>query len=88
MKRTDREYEEFRKYREQMHGVEADKPRISKQMLIILMVIGIVMGALLLMNVFNIDSSVAWLRILIGVILILTGVLRGYVLLQMIKRQE
>jgi len=82
----DQESEEFRKYREQMHGVEEERPRTSKQMLVILMVFGIVLGVLLLMNVFNLDSSVDWLRILIGVVLILTGLMRGYILLSSIKR--
>lgn len=80
MKRLDEENEEFRKYREQMHGPEDEKPKTSKNMLVALMVFGIVIGVLLLMNVFNLDKSVDWMRIMIGVILILTGLMRAYIL--------
>lgn len=85
MKRLEEENEEFRKYREQMHGVEEeDTPRHVPNKLmrgifaLIMVIVYIGVGVLLLMNYFKWDASIGWLRWIIGVVLIIYGVFRAY----------
>lgn len=79
------EDEAFRKYREQMHGTE-DEPKSghtpNKYMrglfAIIMVIVYIVMGILLLINSFNWTESIAWLRWIIGIVLIIYGIFRAW----------
>ena len=85
MKREE-ESEEFRKYREQMHGTDEDvRPAIggtNKVMrgifAIIMVIVYIGVGILLLFNVFNWSESIDVMRWIVGICLILYGVFRAY----------
>lgn len=80
------ENEEFRKYREQMHGGEdSGRPAIggpNKAMravfALIMIVIYIGVGVLLLINFFGWVESIAWIRWIIGIVLIIYGAFRAY----------
>lgn len=85
MKRTEEENEEFRKYREQMHGSEEDRSvrnttnkgmRAVFALIMIIVYIGV--GVLLLINFFGWVESIAWIRWIIGIVLILYGGFRAY----------
>ncbi len=81
------ESEEFRKYREQMHGEEYDDRnsagpgrgmRIVFSIFMIIVYIG--MGVLMVLpsNIFGFPDQFTWVRILVGVLLMIYGVWRGY----------
>ncbi len=86
MKRSDKESEEFRKYREQMHGEDVEEPksapghamRIIFTIFMIIVYIG--MGILLVLpsNFFGFDPQFAWVRITVGILLMIYGVWRAY----------
>lgn len=86
MKRLDETNEEFRKYREQMHGVEDDDTRdqmgnnktMRTVFAIIMIVVYIGVGILLLINFFHWNENIAWMRWFIGIVLILYGFFRSY----------
>lgn len=86
MKRTDEENEAFRKYREQMHGVEETDDNTgftpNKAMrgvfALIMVIVYIGMGILLLINFFNWTESIDWLRWVIGIVLIIYGIFRAW----------
>lgn len=84
MKRLDEENEEFRKYREQMHGVEDNKsatgtPKVMRGIFALIMIIVYIgVGILLLINFFGWTESIAWMRWIIGIVLILYGIFRAY----------
>lgn len=80
--------EEFRRYREQMHGTEdADEPkgpkaakpvRIAFGIFMIIVYIG--MGILCLINWFDYPDTTGWLigRYVVGIVLIIYGLWRAY----------
>lgn len=80
------ENEEFRKYREQMHGTEEEsRPAIgssNKSMravfgaIMILIYIGV--GVLLLINFFGWEADWTWVRWVVGIVLIAYGGFRAY----------
>ena len=85
MKRLDEENEEFRKYREQVHGTEetsrsttgANKGmRAVFALIMIIIYIGV--GILLIINFFQWSESIAWIRYIIGIVLIIYGGFRAY----------
>lgn len=87
MKNFDENSDEFRKYREEMHGVEADdddrkmhaKPvRVAFAVLMVIIYIGV--GILLLINWFNYPDSQAFTigRYVVGIVLIIYGIWRAY----------
>ena len=85
MKRTEQENEEFRKYREQMHGTEEDSrsttgPNKTMRTVfaIIMILIYVGVGIALLFNAFNWSESIAWMRWFIGIVLIIYGGFRAY----------
>lgn len=78
------ESEEFRKYREQLHGTEETRPAMgnpNKAMravfALIMIVVYIGVGILLLVNFFQWTESIAWIRIIIGIVLIIYGGFRA-----------
>lgn len=85
-KKRNNESEEFRRYREQMHGVEVedeDNNRMRPLAIIfgIFMVLVYVgMGALVLANFFGAPETDAWVfgRYVVGIVLIIYGFWRGY----------
>lgn len=87
MKKTEKESEEFKKYREQMHGVEyEEEPRYApgRAMRVIfsifMIIVYIGMGILLILpsNFFGFDPQFEWIRITVGVLLIIYGIWRSY----------
>lgn len=80
------ESEEFRRYREQMHGVEYEdedkRPlqplRLAYGIFMILIYIG--MGVLCIINFFGAPETGGWIlaRYVVGVMLIIYGFWRGY----------
>lgn len=80
------ESEEFRRYREQMHGVEYEdedkrRPhplRLAYGIFMILIYIG--MGVLCIINFFGAPETGAWIlaNYVVGVMLIIYGFWRGY----------
>ena len=85
MKRLEDESEEFRKYREQMHGTEEKRPAVggaNKGMravfALIMIIVYIGVGVLLLINFFQWSESIAWIRWIIGIVLIIYGAFRAY----------
>lgn len=85
MKRLDEENEEFRKYREQMHGVEDDRRNTSGTnkimrgiFALIMIIVYIGVGILLLINYFNWAENIDWMRWIIGIVLIIYGIFRAY----------
>lgn len=86
MKRNEEENEEFRKYREQMHGTQDadDKSGFTPNkamrgvFALIMVIVYIGMGILLLINFFGWTESIAWLRWIIGVVLIVYGIFRAW----------
>ena len=85
-KDRDNESEEFRRYREQMHGVEYEdeerrRPnplRIAFGFFMVIIYIG--MGVLCLINFFGAPATDGWTiaRYVVGVMLIIYGFWRGY----------
>lgn len=86
MKRLEEENEEFRKYREMMHGTEEEtRPalggpnKVLRAVFALIMVIVYVgVGVLLLINFFNWDASIDVMRWIVGICLILYGIYRAY----------
>jgi quinol-cytochrome oxidoreductase complex cytochrome b subunit len=87
MKSTDENNEEFRKYREQMHGEEYEverqqmhnKPvRIAFGIFMVIIYIG--MGILCMINWFGYPETGAWTvgRWIVGVVLVIYGFWRAY----------
>lgn len=80
------ENEEFRKYREQMQGEETEtRPAVggpNKAMrtvfALIMIIVYIGVGVLLLINFFGWTESIAWMRWVIGIVLIIYGIFRAY----------
>ena len=80
------ESEEFRRYREQMHGVEyEDEDKRSPQPLrlaygIFMILIYIGMGVLCIINFFGAPETGGWIlaNYVVGVMLIIYGFWRGY----------
>ena len=82
------EEEEFRKYREQMHGEEeeerANRPAPGKTMRtifgIFMIIVYIGMGILCMTNWFGYPESTGWTigRWVVGVVLVIYGLWRGY----------
>lgn len=79
------EDEAFRKYREQMHGTEEETRtghtpnKLMRGLFALIMVIVYIgMGILLLINFFNWTESIAWLRWIIGIVLIIYGIFRAW----------
>lgn len=84
MKRTD-DNEDFRKYREQMHGNEETRPSVGGPNKIMRAVFGLIMiivyigvGVLLLINFFQWQDNISWIRWIIGIVLIIYGAYRAY----------
>lgn len=85
MKRLEDENEEFRKYREQVHGTEEKRPvtggpnkAMRAVFALIMIVVYIGVGVLLLINFFQWSESIAWIRWIIGIVLIIYGGFRAY----------
>ncbi len=86
MKHSEQESEEFKKYREQMHGSDyddrsSDSTRIMRIIFAIFMVIVYIgMGILLILpsDFFGFGEQYAWIRISVGVMLMVYGVWRAY----------
>lgn len=85
MKRSENESEEFRKYREQVHGTESDDkstvtPNKAMRAVfsIIMIIVYVGVGVLLLINFFGWTASIAWIRWIIGIVLIIYGAYRAY----------
>lgn len=86
-KHNESESEEFRRYREQMHGTEVEeerRPTAAKPIRIafgiFMIIIYIGMGILLLINFFNYPDETGWLigRYVVGIVLIIYGLWRAY----------
>lgn len=77
---------DFEEYRRNMHRDDNEKraemttPKkaigIAFGLFMIVIYVGV--GILLIMNFFNWDSSFTWVRWLIGIVLIIYGIFRGY----------
>ncbi|MCH5219498.1 MAG: hypothetical protein J1F20_02920 [Muribaculaceae bacterium] len=84
MKRSDYESEEFRKYRENIHGSESEKNTVTPNKAmraifsIIMIIVYVGVGVLLLINFFGWTESIAWIRWIIGIVLIIYGAYRAY----------
>ena len=86
MKRNEEDNEAFRKYREQMHGTEevGEKQGFTPNkamrgvFVLIMVIVYIGMGILLLINFFGWTESIAWLRWIIGIVLIIYGIFRAW----------
>ena len=86
MKRTDEENEAFRQYREKVHGTDDERrPAIGSSnktmraiFAIIMIIVYIGVGVLMLINFFQWDASIDWMRWIIGIVLIVYGVFRAY----------
>lgn len=81
------ENEEFRKYREQVHGGEETekRPAIGGSNKIMRAVFGLIMvivyigvGVLLLINFFGWEESWNWVRWIVGIVLIIYGAFRAF----------
>lgn len=85
MKHIEEQNEEFRKYREQMHGDQTEsRPAIggpNKTMRaifgLIMVIVYIGVGVLLLVNFFGWEASWTWVRWVVGIILIIYGAFRA-----------
>ena len=85
MKEKD-ENEEFQKYRERIHGredenrsVTGNPNRVMRTIFALIMIIVYIgVGVLLLINFFNWDASIDWIRWIIGIVMIIYGVFRAY----------
>lgn len=77
---------EFEEYRRKMHQEEqggrpvvpAPKRPVAVAFGIFMIIVYVGVGVLLLCNFFGWDSSFAWVRIVVGILLIIYGVFRGY----------
>lgn len=79
---------EFEEYRRKMHHederdngravVPAPKRSVAIAFGIFMIIVYIGVGILLLCNAFGWDSSFTWVRIVIGILLIVYGAFRGY----------
>jgi len=88
MKRNETESEEFRKYREQMHGSEtedASNPyapgrimRVVFSVFMIIVYLGMGVALLLPANIFGFPPSIDWIRYAMGSIFIIYGIWRAY----------
>lgn len=79
------ESEEFRRYREQMHGEEYEDDNTPRNPIkivfaIFMIIFYIGLGILLLLssNIFGFAPNLTWVRITMGVILMIYGLWRGY----------
>lgn len=84
MKHFEDENEEFRKYREQMHGADADEKPIGPNNImrsifaLIMVIVYIGVGVLLCINFFRWNESIDWIRWIIGIVLIIYGAFRAF----------
>lgn len=88
MKNEEEYNDEFRRYREEMHGAEADSDDGRKQhakpvrvlFAVIMVIVYIGVGILLLINWFNYPDSHAFTigRWIVGIVLIIYGIWRAY----------
>lgn len=81
--KTEQENEDFRKYREQMHGKEeisGTNPNKAMRTVfaIIMIIVYIGVGVLLLINFFDWTESLNWIRWIVGIVLIIYGAFRAY----------
>lgn len=80
------ENEAFRKYREQIHGNEDETeitPASGNSVMravfaIIMVIVYIGVGVLLLINFFDWNADIAWIRWIIGFVLIFYGIFRAF----------
>ena len=74
--------ESFEDYRERVHA--NDRPSAQPHKLIraifgaFMIILYVGMGILLLINAFNWSSDWAWCRYIVGVVLVIYGIFRGY----------
>ena len=86
MKTHKEESEEFRKYREQVHGVDTDnenRPTVKNKAMqtlfaLIMIVVYVGVGILLLLNMFRWNESLDVVRWIVGVCLIIYGIFRAF----------
>jgi cytoskeletal protein RodZ len=84
MERSDKENEEFEKYRQRVHGTEEEDngkvhiPWARLIFAIIMVIIYVGVGILLLINFFGWAEDYNILRYVIGPVLIIYGIFRGY----------
>lgn len=84
--KTPKSHADFEEYRRQMHREDEEKraqmttPKkaIGIAFALFMIVIYVGVGILLIMNFFNWDSSFTWVRLLIGIVLIIYGIFRAY----------
>lgn len=77
---------DFDEYRRKMHKEEdpgrpvvpTPKKAIALAFGIFMIIVYVGVGILLILNFFNWDSSFTWVRWLLGVVLIIYGIFRGY----------
>ncbi|MCD8388428.1 MAG: DUF308 domain-containing protein [Bacteroidales bacterium] len=78
---------DFEGYRRKMHGerqtesrpvVPAPKRAVSIAFGIFMIIVYVGVGVLLLVNFFRWDGSFTWVRIVLGILLIIYGVFRAY----------
>lgn len=76
------ENESFEQYRQRVHA--GDKKAVQPHKLIraffgvFMIILYVGMGVLLLVNAFNWSNDWAWCRYVVGVVLIIYGIFRGY----------
>lgn len=77
----------FDEYRSKMHGEEqsegrsvvpAPKRPLAIAFGIFMIIVYVAVGVLLIINFFNWEPSFAWVRWVLGVLLIIYGIFRGY----------
>lgn len=74
--------ESFEEYRERVHAGDRDAVRPHKLIRaafgIFMIILYVGMGVLLLVNAFNWTHDWAWCRYIVGIVLIIYGLFRGY----------
>jgi hypothetical protein len=85
MKKLDENNEEFRKYREQMHGEEYEEEQVHAKPVriafgIFMVIVYIGMGILCMTNWFNYPETPSWTigRWIVGTVLVIYGFWRAY----------